>query len=106
MKITDLIGDFVNIFGEPKQAEEPIIGGSDLEIQNRPDVHQVEPEHEDHTEVDTMVGPLQQKLELLKKVAGQDNALDDNDELSQIKHIAGIKPIAIQIASEDNDILG
>ena len=57
-------------------------------------------------EVGAFIPPLQQKLELLKKVAGENNALSKDDELSQIKHMAGIKPIAIQIASEDNDIVG
>ena len=57
-------------------------------------------------EVGVFIPPLQQKLELLKKVAGENNALSKDDELSHIKHMAGIKPIAIQIASEDNDIVG
>ena len=47
----------------------------------------------------TMVPPLQQKLELLKKAAGEDNAFDaqdelthdgEHDELDDIKRIAGL----------------
>jgi len=47
----------------------------------------------------TMVSPLQQKLNILKKVAGEDNAFDaqdelthagEHDELDDIKRIAGL----------------
>ena len=47
----------------------------------------------------TMIPPLQQKLELLKKAAGEDNAFDaqdelthagEHDELDDIKRIAGL----------------
>jgi len=45
-------------------------------------------------ELDKMVPPLQQELELEKKEAGVDNEFDDNgsqeDELVSIKRIAGI----------------
>jgi hypothetical protein len=76
-----------------------------------------------------MVGPLQQKLELLKKSAGIDSAFatgeletdadaescgtcgakpcgcEAPDELAIMKQNAGI-PVAIQIDAEDNDIEG
>jgi hypothetical protein len=107
MKITDLIGDFVNIFGEPKQAEEPVIGGSGIEIQNRPDVHEVEPEHEDHTSVETMVAPLQQKLELLKRAVGVENMYDVNDgedELDRILKIAGVPTASVFDAGDDEPL--
>ena len=56
-----------------------------------------------------MVPPLQQKIELLKKVAGVDSAFDGadaepEDELSIIKRNAGIHPIVAQISSEDTDL--
>ena len=47
----------------------------------------------------TMVPPLQQKMNILKKAAGEDNAFDatdelthagENDELDDIKRIAGL----------------
>jgi len=47
----------------------------------------------------TMVSPLQQKLNILKKAAGEDNAFDaqdelthagEHDELDDIKRIAGL----------------
>jgi hypothetical protein len=69
----------------------------------------------------SMVAPLQQKLELLKKAAGVDNMYDsegtcdvcgaapcecaDDNELDAIKKNAGI-PVAIQVSAEDNDIEG
>jgi len=55
--------------------------------------------HEDETDGGTMIPPLQQKLELLKKAAGQDNAFDaqdelthdgEHDELDDIRKIAGL----------------
>jgi hypothetical protein len=54
-----------------------------------------------------MIPPLQQKLEILKKSAGMDNALDnESDELGDIKKLTGIKAVIQHEASEDNDIVG
>ena len=69
----------------------------------------------------SMVAPLQQKLELLKKAAGVDNMYDgeeeccdacgqtpcgcESDELDVMKRNAGI-PVAIQVSAEDNEIEG
>lgn len=55
-----------------------------------------------------MIPPLQQKLEILKKSAGMDNAFDnqDSDELGDIKKLTGIKAVIQHEASEDNDIVG
>ena len=59
------------------------------------------------TSVDTMVPPLQQKIELLKKAVGVDNIYDtDNepDELAIMKQNAGIKPeVAFAAASDVED---
>lgn len=61
---------------------------------------------------DSMIPPLQQKLELLKKASGVPSVFDDNceepDELDHIKKVAGIQinPTALHIAGEDNDVLG
>jgi hypothetical protein len=57
----------------------------------------------DEPQLDKMVPPLQQKLELLKKVTGVDNEFDRNhqeqpDDLARMKKMAGI-----QISSEDHD---
>ena len=68
----------------------------------------------DHTNDETggiMVPPLQQKIELLKKVAGVDSTFDNaddseepEDELAIIKRNAGINPIVSMMTSDDTDI--
>lgn len=92
----------------------------------------LEPVEVDNTEggtVSTMVPPLQQKLEILKKSAGIDSHYDEYDdqgnpvdqgcgceepcdcasqtdsELALIKQRAGVSP-AVIVASEDNDVTG
>lgn len=107
MRIADLIGELVDIFGQPKQAEQPIIGGINIEIQNRPDVHEVEPDTEDRTDTNTMVAPLQQKLELLKRAVGVDNmynTVDEQDELDDILKIAGVPTATIFDAGDDEPL--
>jgi hypothetical protein len=69
---------------------------------------------DEHTNDETggiMVPPLQQKMELLKKISGVDSVYDQGDsveepedELSIIKRNAGI-PVMVSVASEDNDAL-
>lgn len=85
---------------------------------------ELEPVEVDNTEggeVSTMVPPLQQKLEILKKSAGIDSHYDEYDdqgnpvdtpcdsaedaELALMKQRAGISP-AVIVASEDNDVVG
>lgn len=107
MKIIDLIGDFVDIFGQARSPEQPIIGGSTLDIQNRPDVHEVEPETVDNSDTITMVAPLQQKLELLKRAVGVENMYDEQepaDELEQILKIAGVPTATIFDAGDDEPL--
>jgi hypothetical protein len=62
------------------------------------------------TELDTnpvMIPPLQQKLEILKKSAGMENAMEgEADELGDIKKLTGIKAVIQHETSEDNDIVG
>jgi hypothetical protein len=59
-------------------------------------------------ELGAMMPPLQQKLEILKKSAGMDNAFDGQgaDELDDIKKLTGIKAVVQHIGGEDNDVLG
>jgi hypothetical protein len=107
MRISDLIGELVDIFGQPKRAEEPVIGGINIEILNRPDVHEVEAETEDRTDTNTMVAPLQQKLELLKRAVGVDNMydqVDQQDELDEILKIAGVPTATIFDAGDDEPL--
>ena len=69
----------------------------------------IEVDNTDHTETSVMVPPLQQKIELLKKATGVESHYDDEegcgceepDELEVIKQHAGIKPVVLQIASDD-----
>ena len=68
----------------------------------------VEVDNSDETELTTMLPPLQAKLEILKKATGINNYYDDEevpDELSRIKQNAGIHPVVVQVAGDD-DILG
>ena len=58
-------------------------------------------------EVGVMIPPLQQKLEILKKSAGMDSAMDSNpDELDDIKKLTGVRAVIQHVAGEDNDITG
>lgn len=67
---------------------------------------------DDHTSDETggiMVPPLQQKMELLKKVAGVDSVYDkpgegddSDDEVAIMKRNAGL-PMMTMVASEDED---
>ena len=68
----------------------------------------------DNTETATMVAPLQQKLELLKKSVENQTCSTcgaspcgcdgEEDELSFIKRAAGVPVAVIDAAAEDNDI--
>ena len=73
----------------------------------------VDVDNTDNTEPTTMVPPLQQKIELLKKATGVESHYDDSeedcgcnepDELDIIKQHAGLRPIAVQIASDDEPL--
>jgi hypothetical protein len=79
-------------------------------------LHQVEPETDDHTDTSTMVAPLQQKLELLKKAVDVSSYFDEgepgfdpgpkesyktDEELEEIKRLAGV----MHNAGDDNDVL-
>lgn len=107
------------------------IGGGVPHQDQSAQLHQVEPSNDENPDVntDSMVSPLQQKLELLKKAAGVDNAYDDGEQLSHdhaggceecgcdpcecgpgddldiMKRNAGL-PVVVQLASSDNDIEG
>ena len=100
-------------------------------------LHQVDAANGEHPDVnvDSMVSPLQQKLELIKKVAGVDNAFSngeldthadhdhagacadcgcdpcecsgEEDPLDTMKHLAGLAPAAtLVIADEDEPLDG
>jgi hypothetical protein len=94
-------------------------------ITNRPDQQGVDTptdtagiEQQAQVNVTTMVPPLQQKLDLMKKMAGVDSPCTscgcspcecpepESDELSIMKQNAGIKPAVIAIADEDEPFGG
>lgn len=81
-----------------------------LEKENGEKQNRLEPVNvpEPESKIDpVMIPPLQQKLEILKKTAGMNNALDsESDELDDIKKLTGIKAVIQQEAGEDNDIVG
>lgn len=80
----------------------------------------VEVDNTDHTEDSVFVSPLQQKLELLKKATGVESHYDDeescgceqtpcgcdsaDDEMSIMKRNAGITPVVLQVASDDEPL--
>jgi hypothetical protein len=77
-------------------------------------IHRLAPvdvDNTDHTDDGVMIPPLQQKIELLKKSVGVPNAFDgeeqdQSDELDILKKNAGVAPIAIQVAEEDEPFEG
>ncbi len=87
---------------------------ADITVSGR--LHQVEPDLDDYTDTKTMVAPLQQKLELLKKAVDVNSYFDEgepgfdpgpnegdksDEELEEIKKLAGV----MHNAGDDNDVL-
>jgi hypothetical protein len=76
MKISDLIGDLAQLFGNqmPSGAQY-----TTMDVANGPDLQLAEPELVDQADQETMVPPLQQKIELLKKAVDVDSFYDDEE---------------------------
>jgi len=91
---------------------------SSTEITNRPDQSDVDVgqptdtqgiEQQAGVNTKSMVAPLQQKLDLMKRLAGEDTCAEcgcepcecEPDELSIMRQNAGIAPAIIAIADED-----
>ena len=87
---------------------------ADITVSGR--LHQVEPDLDDYTDTKTMVAPLQQKLELLKKAVDVNSYFDEgepgfdpgpnegdksDEELEEIRKLAGV----MHNAGDDNDVL-
>ena len=101
MKLSDIMRDIADLL-DKKMGQGSQDGGATNS--HLTPVQPPEPEMQDQP---VMVPPLQQKHELLKKVAGVDNAYDqegdaDNanpDELDRMKKMAGIV-----VAGQENDV--
>lgn len=100
--------DILSAFGNKEQA--PV----DITVSGK--LHPVDADLDDHTDTKTMVAPLQQKLELLKKAVDVNSYFDENnpgydpgpnegdktsEELEEIKRLAGV----MHNAGDDNDVL-
>lgn len=75
----------------------------------------VDVDNTDNTEPTTMVPPLQQKIELLKKATGVESHYDDSeedcgcnepDELDIIKQRAGVPVVAVSEMADDEPFEG
>lgn len=92
MKISDIIRQFADHIDQQEHGE-PENSMPHAELHSVGDVAMP-----DHTDPTIMIPPLQQKLELLKKAAGEPNAFDDgvggeekqHDELDDLRRIAGL----------------
>lgn len=87
-----------------------IDGHDSAEQEPQAQLRSVEVDNTDSTEQSVMVPPLQQKIELLKKEAGVESHYDDEcgeeekDELDVIRTNAGLGPVGVMIASDDEPL--
>jgi hypothetical protein len=96
MKMSDILR---SIADELESREKPELPGN-VEKSADKFLHKVgKVPHEDESDSTSMIPPLQQKIEILKKAAGEPNAFDaqdkltgqgERDELDDIKKIAGL----------------
>ena len=100
MKLTDIMRDIADLIDQKVGQGSADSGATNNHLTP---VQPPEPEMQDEP---VMVPPLQQKHELLKKVAGVDSVYDqeddnkeNSDELDRMKKMAGIV-----IAGQENDI--
>jgi hypothetical protein len=98
MKLSDIMRDIADLLDQ--QGDDPQGGATNTHLKP---VQAPEPEMADEP---LMVPPLQQKHELLKKVAGVENAYDQEagsdqqpDDLDRMKKMAGIV-----VAGDENEI--
>jgi len=109
MKMADILRDMAD---KLDQMQGGGIGGDNMGKQASDFQHDVddgaESGDQDVEVTGVMIPPLQQKLEILKKATGMDNAFDDqgSDELGDIKKLTGIKAVIQHEAGEDNDVVG
>jgi hypothetical protein len=110
MKMADILRNVADMLDQ--QGDEEQQGAGNMEKSADDFQHDVEAGadsgDQDVELTGVMIPPLQQKLEILKKSAGMDNAYDSkgSDELDDIKKLTGIKAVVQHVAGEDNDIVG
>jgi hypothetical protein len=97
MKLSDIMRDIANLLDQ--QVDDPQGGATNTHLKP---VQAPEPELSDEP---LMVPPLQQKHELLKKVAGVDNTYGNDEESEQGDELGRMRKMAgIVMAGDENDI--
>lgn len=99
MKMSDILRHMADELDQQGDASGGDNGGHPENSMPRIELHKVgQVEMPDETDPTSMIPPLQQKLELLKKASGEPNAFDaqdklagqEPDELDAIRKIAGL----------------
>jgi hypothetical protein len=97
MKLSDIMRDIANLLDQQVDDQQGGATNSHLKPVQAP-----EPELSDEP---LMVPPLQQKHELLKKVAGVDNTYGNGEEPKQGDELGRMRKMAgIVVAGDENDI--
>jgi hypothetical protein len=97
MKLSDIMRDIADLLDQ--QGDDPQGGATNTHLKP---VQAPEPEIADEP---LMVPPLQQKHELLKKVAGVDNTYGNDDQPQQGDDLKRMRKMAgIVVAGDENDI--
>jgi hypothetical protein len=97
MKLSDIMRDIADLLDQ--QGDDPQGGATNTHLKP---VQAAEPELSDEP---LMVPPLQQKHELLKKVAGVDNTYGNDEEPEQGDELGRMRKMAgIVVAGDENDI--
>jgi hypothetical protein len=100
MKMSDILRDIAELLDQ-RQSQGADMSQNTTQKRMTP-VQAPEPELDDDP---LMVPPLQQKHELLKKVAGVDNTYDNNEEPEQGDELGRMRKMAgIVVAGDENDI--
>ena len=74
-----------------------------MDVANGPDVQIAEPELEDHADQETMIPPLQQKIELLKKAVDVDSFYDDEPDAQDTKTLSTPVNVTLNVPQGQSD---
>ncbi len=100
MKISDLLRNLANQMDDKEKPVPLSMAGSSANSSDADSKTATD-------DTTTMVPPLQQHLELLKKKSGLDNAFDGEsdgpDDLAQLKKMAGISQFANRTVGDPNE---